>query len=192
MLGRMRIIAGSAGGVPLFSPKTDARPTTDRVRQAVFSKIDRRLAGARVLDLFAGSGAMGLECLSRGSASAVFVDKARPCADLIRRNAEKTKLAEKATIHASDVFGWLRTAPTGAFDLVFADPPYRRALDDPDLAGDLLRSPDIPRLLAPGGLLVLESISRDALLIPAPWVLDDQRSYGVTQMSFLRPAPSSP
>ncbi len=187
----MRIIAGSAGGVPLFSPKTDARPTTDRVRQAVFSKIERRLRGARVLDLFAGSGAMGLECLSRGAASAVFVDKARPCADLIRRNAEKTKLVDRVTIHASDVFGWLRSGATGAFDLVFADPPYRKTLGDADLAGELLRSPDLPRLLAPGGLLVLESISRDPLLVPAPWLLDDQRTYGVTQMSFLLPGPTA-
>src|SRR5205823_6810018 len=92
----MRVIAGSAGGIPLHTPRTDLRPTMDRVKAAIFSSLGEKIIGARVLDLFAGSGALGIEALSRGAASATFVESDLRATETIRRNLEKTRLANAA------------------------------------------------------------------------------------------------
>ena len=156
----MRVIAGTAGGVPLFVPKTDLRPTMDQVRAAIFSALGERVVGARVLDLFAGTGALGIEALSRGAASVVFVDSDRRAVETIRRNLEKTRLVgPSATVHGAEVFGVLSRGwgVTGPFDLIFADPPY--AVKTPgavDHGDRLLTSPELPGLLGADGWLILE------------------------------------
>src|SRR5881398_1080253 len=123
----MRVIAGSAGGVRLAVPKRGVRPTMDRVKAAIFSSLGETIISARVLDLFAGSGALGIEALSRGAAEAVFVDSDARAAAAVRRNLDA--LGIDARVHRRDAFSWLGSAAGGeeAFDLVFADPPYSSA-----------------------------------------------------------------
>ena len=120
----MRVVAGSAGGVALHVPKSkEVRPTMDMVKGAIFSSLGDAIHGARVLDLFAGTGALGIEALSRGAASAVFVEKDRLAMRSIERNLEKTRLS--GALHALDVFRFLdRLTGGSAFDFIFADPPY--------------------------------------------------------------------
>jgi 16S rRNA (guanine966-N2)-methyltransferase len=183
----MRIIAGSAGGIPLQTPRHDLRPTTDRFREAVFSILGSRLSGTSVADLFAGSGAWGLEALSRGAAAAVFVEKNHAACEVIRRNAQKTRLIDRAEIRCADVAVWLRSAP-GPFDALFADPPYKKLASDYDYAAALLASRDLPRLLAPDGIFILESrATRERVVVPSTWKLLDQRTYGSSVVSFLQP-----
>ena len=188
----MRLIAGTAGGIPLLSPRHDARPTTDRVREAVFSKLADRFADAAVADLFAGSGAYGLEALSRGARSAVLVEKNRLACEVIRRNAEKARLTEGLQVRQSDAFDWLKGQP-GPFPVVFADPPYKKAPEDEDFAGKLLTGSGLATIVAPDGVLVLESFAgRGRLEVPATWTLLDQRTYGSSLISYLTPTPRQP
>lgn len=185
----MRVIAGTAGGVPLFVPKTGLRPTMDQVRAAIFSALGERVVGARVLDLFAGTGALGIEALSRGAAAVVFVESERRAVETIRRNLEKTRLAgPAATVLGAEVFavlarGW---GVAGPFDLVFADPPYagkKPGADDP--GARLLADRALPPLLAPGGLLVLEKAPGHPLPAGTVWSPVRQRRYGGTEVAFL-------
>src|SRR5215467_6928310 len=121
----MRVIAGSAGGVRLAVPKRGVRPTMDRVKGAIFSSLGDAIVRARVLDLFAGTGALGIEALSRGAAAAVFVEEDRQSAEVLEKNLTKTKL--KGRIRNQDVFDFLRrTLNTGEFQIIFADPPYEK------------------------------------------------------------------
>src|SRR5881409_2533008 len=123
----MRVIAGRAGGVRLTSPKSGVRPTMDRVKSAIFSSLGERVPGARVLDLFAGSGALGIEALSRGAASAVFVERAAPAQAALRANLEA--LGIEADVRRADVRAFVRNVSEAGrtYDLVFLDPPYRDA-----------------------------------------------------------------
>src|SRR5450432_1909532 len=114
----MRVIAGSAGGSRLDVPKTDLRPTMDRVKAAIFSSLGERIIGARVLDLFAGTGALGIEALSRGAATAVFVDNDRLVPSAIERNLAKTNLRGQTC--RQDAFDFLRRAPNDSFEVIFA------------------------------------------------------------------------
>src|ERR1700722_2499175 len=119
----MRVVAGSEGGMHLFTPKTDIRPTMDRVKAAIFSSLGEKVIGARVLDLFAGTGGLGIEALSRGSASAVFVEKNAQAVEAIKRNFTKTGL--QGAVQQADVFSFLdRLAAPAVYDIIFADPPY--------------------------------------------------------------------
>src|SRR3954451_25050254 len=120
----MRVIAGSAGGIRLDVPKKRVRPTMDRVKAAIFSSLGEDVIGARVLDLFAGSGALGIEALSRGAGSALFIDEDRQSVAAIEKNLAKTQLAGR--VRQQDVFGFLKNARATAekFQIVFADPPY--------------------------------------------------------------------
>ncbi|MFN0126777.1 MAG: 16S rRNA (guanine(966)-N(2))-methyltransferase RsmD [Verrucomicrobiales bacterium] len=187
----MRIIAGTAGGIPLLSPSDDTRPTTDRVRSAVFSILTPRVPQARVLDLFAGSGALALEAVSRGARSALCIESGREACSLIRRNATKAKLGDRVAVRQADVFAWLKSAAgRETYDLVFADPPYRKKLVDSDFAAALLDSAALPEVFAEGGLFVLESHAGPAMLaIPPQWRLLDQRTYGASRISFLEVRP---
>lgn len=165
----MRIVAGTHGGRRLVAPKgRDVRPTSDRVREALFSILGERVAGARVLDLFAGTGALGLEALSRGAAAATFVDR-----DPATVRANLDALGLTAEVHRRDALAYLRAA-AGPFDLVFLDPPYRAAAG---LAAGLADT--LPRVLAPGGLVVSESDRREPLDLPPLETLDERR-YGDT------------
>lgn len=184
----MRVVAGSAGGISLHTPRTDIRPTMDRVKAAIFSSLGDAVIGARVLDLFAGSGALGIEALSRGAASATFVDKDAAAVEAIRRNLEKTRLAAAAAdVRGADVFAFLeRAAAAAAYDIVFADPPYAKRAGERDFAAELLASSALARALAPEGLFILEKMPAQALAWPPPWELLRAKRYGATEVAILR------
>ena len=151
----MRVVGGIAGGIPLQVPKTELRPTMDVVKNAIFNSLVEFIPGTHVLDLFAGTGGLGIEALSRGAASCVFVESDRRACDSIRRNLEKTRLTGGEVI-AADAMRWLeRSAPAAAFDLVFADPLYSKKAGDRDFGCELIAAPGVFRALAPGGILVL-------------------------------------
>ncbi|MBE7188767.1 16S rRNA (guanine(966)-N(2))-methyltransferase RsmD [Jatrophihabitans endophyticus] len=154
----MRIVAGLAKGRRLSSPAAGTRPTSDRAREAMFNTLAStiRLDGARVLDLFAGTGAVGLEALSRGAAEAVFVEKNRAALDVLRRNVDAVGLpgAVIDPRHVSLVLGGGTDAP---FDLVFADPPYA---DSDASVEQLLLALCVEGWLAPDGVVVLERSAR--------------------------------
>lgn len=187
----MRIISGTAGGLALEVPKTVTRPTQDRVRQAVFSMLGELVPGAHVLDLFAGTGAIALECLSRGAASAMMVDENKGVCDVIRRNIAKTKLAG-ATVRQSDVFRLLPLLQRDGkqFDLIFADPPYTHCDEDTDFVAKLLAEEALPALLHADSHLILEShhFNRETKSWPGWEVLTD-RNYGSTRIVWLRKLP---
>lgn len=120
----MRVIAGTAGGVRLLTPDGMlTRPTIERVKEAIFSSVQFELPGMRVLDLFAGTGQMGIEALSRGAKSAVFVDHRRDAIELVRENLKRTKLEANAALFCTDYENYLRSC-TQQFDLILLDPPY--------------------------------------------------------------------
>jgi 16S rRNA (guanine966-N2)-methyltransferase len=175
----MRIVAGAAKGRRLQAPKgDDVRPTADRVKEALFSSLQPLLPGARVLDLYAGAGGLGLEALSRGASSVTFVERANAALTALRRNVETVGLPG-ATVVADDAARTLRgEVPGGPFDLVLADPPYR--LPKAQLA-DLLA--DLVGHLAPGATVVVERAARDGA---PPWPPElspgDPRRYGDTAL----------
>jgi 16S rRNA (guanine966-N2)-methyltransferase len=169
----VRIVAGTYGGRRLAAPRgTGTRPTADRVREAVFSMLEP-VADARVLDLFAGSGALGLEALSRGAAEATFVDSAPAAVRAVHANLEA--LGADAEVRRADARGFLRNARADGrqYDLVFLDPPYQRAGALAEaLAGDLAE------VLAPRARVVVESDRRSPLELPLSLQVD--RRYGDT------------
>jgi 16S rRNA (guanine966-N2)-methyltransferase len=176
----MRVVAGRLGGRRLRAvPGSATRPTSDRVREALFSVLGSRVEGARVLDLFAGTGALAIEALSRGAASAVLVEQSAQATAVIRANLEALDLAAVATVRRTKVEVYLRGQRDGPFDLVFLDPPY--ALPVGLLAGMLVRLTRVA--LAPGAVLALESSARAE---PPPWPPDlhpdHPRRYGDTAL----------
>jgi 16S rRNA (guanine966-N2)-methyltransferase len=178
----MRIIAGSRKGARLFAPRgRDTRPTGDRVREAAFNLIGP-VEGMAVLDLFAGSGAMGLEALSRGAATATFVESDRAAVRVIDRNLEK--LGFEARVYPDDVGRRLAAEVAGdrRYDLVLIDPPYRM------LTGFLpVLTAQLPSVVAPGGLVVVESDAREEPELPLP--LRTSRRYGSARVTvFEAPA----
>ena len=181
----MRITGGTLARRTFDAPPGDrTRPTTDRVREALFSALGSRmdLAGARVLDLFAGSGALGLEALSRGAAHLTSVERHGRTLALARSNAASLGVADRATFVRADVLTYLRDSPS-PFDLVLADPPY-------DL-GALAALPGRLRpLLAPGGLLVLEHDDRHDFT--ASDGHRQSRRYGGTMLSLFDGEDSPP
>ena len=130
----MRIITGKAKGINLKTPNGDAtRPTAERVKEAVFSMLQFDIEGRSVLDLFAGSGQMGLEALSRGALEATFVDKSKDAVKLIKENIEKTRLSENATVFQSDYLDFIRRNNAKKFDIIIIDPPYALKMYNPAL-----------------------------------------------------------
>jgi 16S rRNA (guanine966-N2)-methyltransferase len=167
----IRVTGGELRGRRLYVPKRGVRPTTGRVREAIFSVLGS-VEGARVLDLFAGSGALGIEALSRGAAEAALVDSHPGAA---RRNVEELGLTERAEVVRSDAIRFLRRAGGRSFELVLCDPPYRLA---DRLAADLVHL--IPRALAAGGRALLESSPKRPLDLELPLLAE--RSYGDTMI----------
>ncbi len=184
----MRVIAGSAGGLRLAVPETDVRPTMDRVKAAIFSSLADRVLGARVLDLFAGTGALGIEALSRGAASALFVEENRAAVQAIEQNFVRTKLRGRIT--QQEVFGFLNRGPAASeiFDLIFADPPYEKTKAGGEFTRQLLEHEMLPKLLAPDGLFVLEKRPEEELFESALWSVLRRKTYGATEVLFLVPA----
>ncbi|MGN0822291.1 MAG: 16S rRNA (guanine(966)-N(2))-methyltransferase RsmD [Candidatus Gallimonas sp.] len=172
----MRIIAGKHRGRVLaeFGGKA-IRPTSDRVKESLFSILSARIPSARVLDLFCGTGALGLECISRGAAEVVFNDLSRDSLAVLRKNL--ALLRETAAISQSDFRTCLKTA-AGRFDLIFVDPPYAAEYRE-----EALRLIAERELLRENGLVVYESEERNA---PCPngFTLCDERNYGRTVVSF--------
>jgi 16S rRNA (guanine966-N2)-methyltransferase len=180
----MRVIAGSAGGINLDVPKKGVRPTMDRVKAAIFSSLGEMVIGARVLDLFGGSGALGIEALSRGAASAVFVDSDRPSVETIERNL--TRASVKGAVYCRDVFDFLRTSRSeNSFEIVFADPPYDRTSAGARYSDLLLDNESLPKLLAANGIFVLEKRPEEGLSIPPSWHPIRSKKYGATEVLFL-------
>jgi len=187
--GTLRIIAGTAGGLRLTCPKgLNIRPTADRVRESVFNILSGAVTDARVLDLFAGSGAFGIEALSRGARECVFVERRRDCAAAIRENLGKTSLADRAEVVLADAFGFPGEVQiTEPFDVIFLDPPYRFSADCTEgsrVAGLISRLAE-PDILAPGGRIVFEHGSKAR--VPEMFGAADlttRRRYGTTSVSF--------
>jgi 16S rRNA (guanine(966)-N(2))-methyltransferase RsmD len=175
----LRIVAGELGGRRLATPprrSVSVRPTSDRVREALFSILGD-VQGARVLDLFCGTGALGIEALSRGAASATFVDTQTA---LVRRNVADLGVGHRCEVVRSDARAFLRRSRR-EFDLVFCDPPYRLA---DRLRGDL--DSLIPKRLASGGRLIVEGAARRPLTLSLP--VATERRYGDTAVTVYEEA----
>jgi 16S rRNA (guanine966-N2)-methyltransferase len=169
----MRIVAGEAKGTRLAPVPAGTRPMSDRAREGLFSSLGPRVTDAHVLDLFAGTGSIGLEALSRGAASSVFVDSAPSAAKTIGDNLRRTKFQKRGTIRRQDV---LRALGSGLprSDLIFLDPPYR--LPIPELEAILEA---IPQVAAPEATLVLSRSTRTSMpVIPVNWALERRLTYG--------------
>lgn len=180
----MRVIAGSAGGIRLAVPKRGVRPTMDRVKAAIFSSLGDAVAGARVLDLFAGSGALGIEALSRGASSAMFVEEDRQSTEMIERNLAKTKL--KGRVRQQNVFDFLRRGPDAErVQIIFADPPYEKTKYGESYTEKLLTNEVLPRLLDSSGVFVLEKRPAETLPEMKFWRMVRQKTYGATEVLFL-------
>jgi 16S rRNA (guanine966-N2)-methyltransferase len=191
----MRIIGGTAGGLILKVPKGfEVRPTPDLVKQALFNSLGENVVNARVLELFAGSGALGLECLSRGAVHVVSVEKANRHARMIQENLTTTRLAaDRFELRVQDAFVAIHQL-AGAerrFDVIFADPPFgeknlgRRSTS---FSQQLLDDSHLPRLLAPTGLFILGHTKRDTLSLTAAWTEVRVLKHGDSVMRILRPA----
>jgi 16S rRNA (guanine966-N2)-methyltransferase len=175
----VRVVAGRLRGRRITAARGRAtRPTSDRVREALFSILGP-VEGAAVLDLFAGSGALGIEALSRGAAAADFVETDARAMAAMEANLAALRL-EGARVHRRDALAYLRGAP-GPYDLIFADPPYSCA---PRLAGPLSRA--LPAALSEDALIVIESDKRHPLALELPLVLE--RVYGDTRIALHRGA----
>ena len=178
-----RIIGGTAGGRRIVVPPKGARPTTDRVRESLFNIVAARrdLTGLAVLDLYAGSGALGLEALSRGAASAMFVESDQRAANVISRNIEAVGLAG-ATLRRGAVAGVLAGGAAAAVDLVFADPPYGTDTAEVDAALTALTEHG---WVHSGSVAVVERAAGSVPLTwPAGWSVWPARAYGDTRLEF--------
>jgi 16S rRNA (guanine966-N2)-methyltransferase len=179
----VRVVGGAARGRRLRGPKGDeVRPTSDRVREALFSRLGSRVEGARVLDLYCGSGALAVEAISRGAALAVLVDRSSSAIAVARENLARTGAGERARAVRSAVEKFLDSPSDQQFDLVFLDPPYDTPVDSVNAAVARLVS---GCFLVPGAMVVAER-SRDAgepsVLGPLP--VTDVRRYGDTRLLF--------
>ena len=177
----MRVIAGAAKGHNLKCVDGQAvRPTTDKVKGAVFSMLGSCVVGARVLDLFSGSGALGIEALSRGAQSAAVVDASKDAVRVINENLVHTKLGGKASVFLKDAFVFLEEAQ-GQFDLVFLDPPYQGGL----LEKALLEI-GAQNILAPGALVVAERDRSEPFVALPFYEIQKEKSYGRVGVLLLR------
>ena len=189
----MRIIAGEFRGRKLLPPEGEVtRPITDRVKQSLFDILSPRIDGANVYDLFAGTGSMGLECLSRGAERAWFFESDRSALKRLRANIEALKVGDRAAVIPDDLFQWFSRpsdpSPVGTDDigLAFLDPPYRylreRAAELQSLVGRL-----VTNHLRQDGLIIFRHDARDELQLKGAEVVD-RREYGSMTLEFLRPA----
>lgn len=188
----MRIIGGHSGGRLLKVPKGfDVRPTPDLVKQAVFNSLGDRVTGAKVLELFGGSGALSLEALSRGAAGAVIVEKSNRTARMIRDNFESLGLLpSQLELRTQDAFvAVAQLAQAGrSFELIFADPPYGEknvGKRSESFAQKLLDDTNLPKLLGTGGTFVLGHSKRDSLELPPVWRERKLLKHGDSVMRFL-------
>ena len=180
----MRIIGGSARGRAIVAPHGEkTRPTQDYVRESLFNIIRWDMEEARVLDLFAGTGALSLEAISRGASSAVLIDMDRAACDCIRRNMESTKLGDRCRLIARDYKAALKVLESEGktFDVVFIDPPYKM-----ENTGEMCAELYDRKLLSPEAMILVEHRRGMAPLLDLRFEAYDQRSYGDTQITFVR------
>jgi 16S rRNA (guanine966-N2)-methyltransferase len=183
----MRVIAGSAGGIQLQVPKRGVRPTMDRVKAAIFSSLGEAVIGACVLDLFAGSGALGIEALSRGAASVLFVDEDRQSTAAIEKNLAKVNF--QARVRQQDVFDFLKGASSAEkFDLIFADPPYEKMKSGEYFTDKLLADKNLAELIEPPGIFILEKRPGEKTPASKLWNVSRRKTYGATEVLFLERA----
>lgn len=184
----MRIITGKARGIKLVTLEGEnTRPTSERAKEAVFSMIQFDLEGREVLDLFAGSGQMGLEAVSRGAASATFVDKSKDAATVISKNIEKTRLDSQCRLFNADTSDYIRTVRgRRKFDIVFIDPPYSLRAVPPTLEA-LLNA----ELLKPTSIVVCESaeenIFENHTALAEKFEIIKRAKYGVAHVTIVKP-----
>jgi 16S rRNA (guanine966-N2)-methyltransferase len=182
----MRVIAGNARGTRLVRAPAGVRPVSDRVREGLFSSLGARVEGARVLDLYAGTGAVGIEAISRGAEGAVFVDRSPPALIAVRENLARTGLGDRAAVRRSDVRKFLERAPGDpqGFDIVFLDPPYESGPPELDAVLALL---DVKPLLRAGFTVVLSRGSRSSNnVIPLHWIVARRLAYGDSVVTLFR------
>ncbi|MBM3845716.1 MAG: 16S rRNA (guanine(966)-N(2))-methyltransferase RsmD [Verrucomicrobia bacterium] len=191
----MRIIGGMAAGRLLKVPEgLGVRPTPDLVRQAIFNSLGNRVENARVLDLFSGSGAIGLECLSRGAAFVLSIEKSNRHASIIRHNLDVCRLpADRHELRVQDALQAIRQQAEGTrrFDLILADPPFGEknvGKRSNSLSQKLLDDPQLPLLLQPEGFLVMGHTKRDTVTVTAWWEEMKVMKHGDSMMRFLRVA----
>lgn len=189
----MRIIGGTAAGLILKTPEGfGVRPTPDLVRQAIFNSLGDRVVNARVLELFGGTGALSLECLSRGAASAMCVELSRKHARFIEQNYDATGIGPgKFHLRLQDVFSAIPqlAASVAQFDLIMADPPFGEknvGKRSTSMSQQLLDEEQLPALLAPDGLFVLGHTRRDTVTITSAWEEVKEMKHGDSMMRFLR------
>ncbi|HEX8371828.1 MAG TPA: 16S rRNA (guanine(966)-N(2))-methyltransferase RsmD [Chthoniobacterales bacterium] len=183
----MRVVAGLAGGIPLQIPKHDLRPTMDKVKGAIFSSLGEVVVGARVLDLFAGSGGLGIEAMSRGAAQLTMVESNAKALEAISANLRKTRM--EGTVCREDVFHFLKRN-TAMFDLIFADPPYAKTAGAVDYCDQLWHSQELARALAPDGFFILERAPGADVPATSFFQLVRQKRYGASEVLLLRLAGS--
>ena len=177
----MRVISGQAKSIPLMTPKgMDVRPTTDRIKETLFNMISPAIRDSRFLDIFAGSGQIGIEALSRGADSAVFIDSGRSAISCINANLEKCHFTDRATVISSDVRRALETLHGGdPFDIIFMDPPY--AMEGQE---DILRLIDSLNLLADDGMIIVEADIQKDFGDDLPFRLTRIKDYKTNQHLF--------
>ncbi len=178
----MRVISGSARGKKLISPAgLDVRPTLDRVKESVFNMIAFDIPNCSVLDLFCGSGALGIESLSRGAASAVFVDMSRDSLSFAKQNLVATRLESRAETVLSDSITYIKNT-TKTFDIIFIDPPYKAGLYEEVLSSILDK-----KLLNPDGKIVVESAKDDPPLVPEGVFSEvREKNYGKVKILIMK------
>lgn len=181
----MRVIAGEFRGRTLLSPKGETtRPITDRVKQSLFDILSPHIEDSVVYDCFAGTGSMGMECLSRGAKHATFFEADRSAGMLLKKNIETFKVGDRSTIVPTDLFKWFAGKNTGPMaDLIFLDPPYRFLRERPDDLRSLAEA-YAERFLAANGLVVFRHDAKDSLDLPALKVVD-AREYGSMAIELL-------
>jgi 16S rRNA (guanine966-N2)-methyltransferase len=185
----MRVVAGIAKGIQLQAvPGSITRPISDRVKEAVFNIMGNAIVGSRVLDLFAGTGSVGIEALSRGAEYAVFVEKHRRAVDTIRTNLHRARLESGARIVQADVFKFL-TRDSEPFDLIYVAPPQYRSL----WSKTLLALETNPGWLDPTGLVIVQVFPKELEPLTLPTLQPtDQRQYGSTLLCFYEPSSPAP
>jgi len=179
----MRVIAGEAKGRTLVVPRGGGtRSATDRIRETLFAIVEAELDGARVLDLFAGAGTLGIEALSRGAAHATFVERGAEAIKALRRNLATTNFDARSEVVAANVIAYLDSGPRGPFDVVFCDPPFADVgIAEATLGHDALRS-----AVAPGGLIVMRAHGKHVPAVPASVHIARVKEIGEEKLLFLR------
>lgn len=183
----MRIITGRAKGIKLKTLEGDnTRPTSERVKEAVFSMIQFDIEGRSVLDLFAGSGQMALEALSRGAANATLVDRSKEAISIIRENVRKTKMSELCTVYQSDYLDFIKRNAGKQFDIVFLDPPYALKMYRPALS-EMIKAD----MLKPTTLIICESgedrVFEGDTALEAQFSIEKQTKYSKTYITIFKP-----